>query len=234
VQRRKGAPGSFHAEQPELVVEFRGASAQGGDFATSILWACFYPTRISGVPIHSAGRGRRNHPHRRAVEIVLTEKPSKSSSPAVDALDSNGQFALRRIVRTEIGCRPPLWERGPNAAQISPGERSAKGKCPTLAPRSFPGLLDRLLDQRVVEETGNVRAKYCVPIRSRGGGIGGALAVVAGRIISDIFNSDIHASKNVDKDLGASYNITSEGSLALFTKATISSGSRKPIPIARP
>src|SRR5947209_3967912 len=41
--------------------------------------------------------------------------------------------------------------------------------------------------------------------------------VVAGRIVSDIFNSDLHASKNVDKDMGASYAITSEGSLALFT-----------------
>jgi hypothetical protein len=41
--------------------------------------------------------------------------------------------------------------------------------------------------------------------------------VIAGRIISDIFDSDLHASKNVDKDLGASYNIPSEGSFALFT-----------------
>lgn len=40
--------------------------------------------------------------------------------------------------------------------------------------------------------------------------------VVGGRIISDIFNSDLMASKNVDKDLGASYTIPSEGSLALF------------------
>jgi hypothetical protein len=29
---------------------------------------------------------------------------------------------------------------------------------------------------------------------------------VAGRIISDIFHSDLHVSKNVDRDLGASYN----------------------------
>jgi hypothetical protein len=41
--------------------------------------------------------------------------------------------------------------------------------------------------------------------------------VVAGRITSDIFNSDLHATKSVDKDLGASYIIPSEGSLALFT-----------------
>lgn len=41
--------------------------------------------------------------------------------------------------------------------------------------------------------------------------------VVKGRIISNIFNSDLHASKNVDKDLSASYNINSEGALALFT-----------------
>jgi hypothetical protein len=41
--------------------------------------------------------------------------------------------------------------------------------------------------------------------------------VTAGRIISDIFNSDLHATKNFDRDLGASYNIPSEGSLALFT-----------------
>jgi len=40
--------------------------------------------------------------------------------------------------------------------------------------------------------------------------------VVAGRIISDIFDSDLHATKNVDRDMGASYNIPSEGSLALF------------------
>jgi hypothetical protein len=40
--------------------------------------------------------------------------------------------------------------------------------------------------------------------------------VVSGRIISDIFNSDLMASKAVDKDLGATYTIPSEGSLALF------------------
>jgi hypothetical protein len=38
--------------------------------------------------------------------------------------------------------------------------------------------------------------------------------VVAGRIISDIFNSDLHATKNIDKDLGASYNVSSGGSRA--------------------
>ena len=43
------------------------------------------------------------------------------------------------------------------------------------------------------------------------------LKVVAGRIISDIFNSDLHATKNNDKDLGASYNIPNEDSLMLFT-----------------
>jgi hypothetical protein len=43
------------------------------------------------------------------------------------------------------------------------------------------------------------------------------IKVVAGRIVSDIFNSDLQATKNVDKDLGASYNIPSEGALALFT-----------------
>lgn len=41
--------------------------------------------------------------------------------------------------------------------------------------------------------------------------------VVAGRIKSDIFDTDLHAYKNIDKDLGASYQINSEGSLALFT-----------------
>jgi hypothetical protein len=41
--------------------------------------------------------------------------------------------------------------------------------------------------------------------------------VITGRIISDIFNSDLHASKNIDWDLGASYNIPSEGSFARFT-----------------
>jgi hypothetical protein len=41
--------------------------------------------------------------------------------------------------------------------------------------------------------------------------------VVGARIISDIFNSDLHAVRNVDKDLGASYNISSEGSIGPFT-----------------
>ena len=40
---------------------------------------------------------------------------------------------------------------------------------------------------------------------------------MAGRIVSDIFNSDLHATKLVDKNLGATYSIPSEGSLALFT-----------------
>jgi hypothetical protein len=41
--------------------------------------------------------------------------------------------------------------------------------------------------------------------------------VVAGRIISDVFRSDLHAMKNLDGDLGASYTIRSEGSVGLFT-----------------
>src|SRR5271166_2941029 len=38
--------------------------------------------------------------------------------------------------------------------------------------------------------------------------------VVAGRIISDIFNSDLHATKNIDNALGASYNVSYGGSRA--------------------
>jgi hypothetical protein len=41
--------------------------------------------------------------------------------------------------------------------------------------------------------------------------------VVAGRIISDAFHSDLHAMKNMDRALGASYTIRSEGSVGLFT-----------------
>jgi hypothetical protein len=40
--------------------------------------------------------------------------------------------------------------------------------------------------------------------------------VTAGRIISDVFNSDLNASKGHDNGLGASYVITSEGAFALF------------------
>ena len=50
------------------------------------------------------------------------------------------------------------------------------------------------------------------------------IKVVAGRIISDIFNSDLHAVRNVDKDLGASYTIPSQDSLALFTNVLTLSG----------
>jgi hypothetical protein len=83
------------------------------------------PRRFCGrVFIQPGFRGCRSTPPGGAVEIVLTEGPSKSSSPAVDALDSNGQFALRRIVRTEIGCRPPLWEKGPNG--VVPGPPRAR------------------------------------------------------------------------------------------------------------
>ena len=42
------------------------------------------------------------------------------------------------------------------------------------------------------------------------------IKVVAGRIISDVFNSDVHAIKNIDKDVAASYSIPTEGSLSLF------------------
>jgi hypothetical protein len=41
--------------------------------------------------------------------------------------------------------------------------------------------------------------------------------VVAGRIISDAFHSDLQAMKNMDRALGASYTIRSEGSVGLFT-----------------
>jgi hypothetical protein len=45
--------------------------------------------------------------------------------------------------------------------------------------------------------------------------------VAAGRIISDVFNTDLHASKTAEQAgvLGASYIIPSEGSLALFMNA---------------
>jgi hypothetical protein len=48
--------------------------------------------------------------------------------------------------------------------------------------------------------------------------------VIAARIISDIFNSDLHASKLVDKNPAATYAITSEGSLALFMNLMTISG----------
>jgi hypothetical protein len=70
-------------------------------------------------------------------------------------------------------------------------------------------------------EDNNLTVAYIVEAFVIGPGKNGKLEphevkVVAGRIISDIFNSDLHATKNVDKDLGASYNIPSEGSLSLF------------------
>ena len=43
------------------------------------------------------------------------------------------------------------------------------------------------------------------------------IKVVAGRISSDAFHSDLHAMKNIDRALGASYTIRSEGSVGLFT-----------------
>jgi hypothetical protein len=43
------------------------------------------------------------------------------------------------------------------------------------------------------------------------------MKVVAARIISDVFHTDLHATKNVDKGLGASYSIVSAGTLAPFT-----------------
>jgi hypothetical protein len=43
------------------------------------------------------------------------------------------------------------------------------------------------------------------------------IKVFAGRIISDVFDTDLHATKNADKGLGASYIIPSEDSLKLFT-----------------
>ena len=48
--------------------------------------------------------------------------------------------------------------------------------------------------------------------------------VVAGRIISNIFNSDLHATRNIDRNLGASYNIHSKGSLSLFMNVLTISG----------
>ena len=68
----------------------------------------------------------------------------------------------------------------------------------------------------------NVTVAYIVEAFVVGPGKNGQLEnhelkVVAGRIISDIFNSDLHATKNNDKDLGASYNIPNEASLQSFT-----------------
>ena len=50
------------------------------------------------------------------------------------------------------------------------------------------------------------------------------IKVVAGRIISGIFNSDLHAVRNVDKNFGASYTIQSLDSLALFTNVLALTG----------
>jgi len=67
----------------------------------------------------------------------------------------------------------------------------------------------------------NVTVAYMVEAYVVGPGKNGQLEnhelkVVAGRIISDIFNSDLHATRNNDKDLGASYTIPNEASLASF------------------
>lgn len=43
--------------------------------------------------------------------------------------------------------------------------------------------------------------------------------VTSGRIVSDVFHTDFHAVKGKDSTLGASYLITTEGSLALFVSA---------------
>jgi hypothetical protein len=55
--------GSPHAEQPELMVEFRGASAQGAILPRR--WACFYPTRIFSIWSGS-------HPPLRHAEIAAS------------------------------------------------------------------------------------------------------------------------------------------------------------------
>jgi hypothetical protein len=47
------------------------------------------------------------------------------------------------------------------------------------------------------------------------------IKVIAGRVISDVFNSDLHASRNIDRDLGALYNIPSEDSYSRFTSLMI-------------
>jgi hypothetical protein len=51
--------------------------------------------------------------------------------------------------------------------------------------------------------------------------------VVASRIISDIFNSDLHATRNVDKDLGASYNVPSWTSFSQFSNVLTLRGAYK-------
>jgi hypothetical protein len=48
--------------------------------------------------------------------------------------------------------------------------------------------------------------------------------VLSGKIISNIFHTDLQASKNANNDLGATYNITSEGALALFTNVVSVTG----------
>ncbi len=48
--------------------------------------------------------------------------------------------------------------------------------------------------------------------------------VVGGRIISDVFNSDLHATKLVDTNFGASYSIPSEDSFGRFTRVLIFRG----------
>jgi hypothetical protein len=49
------------------------------------------------------------------------------------------------------------------------------------------------------------------------------IRVLAGRINSDVFHTDLHATKGKDSTLGASYLIPSEGSLSLFL-ATMTRG----------
>jgi hypothetical protein len=67
----------------------------------------------------------------------------------------------------------------------------------------------------------NVTVAYIVEAFVVGPGKNGQLEnhelkVVAGRIISDIFHSDLQATKNNDKDLGASYTIPDMASVASF------------------
>jgi hypothetical protein len=78
-------------------------------------------------------------------------------------------------------------------------------------------------------EDKNITVTYAVGAYLTGPGRSGKLEshsvkVVAGRIISDVFNSDLHATKNVDDGFTASYTIRSMDSFARFTKVLMLSG----------
>jgi hypothetical protein len=132
--------GSPHAEQPELVVEFRGASAQGAILPHRILWTCFSQPdfqHLVRVPSPTASRGAYRWPRPSPTSYLCPLPPASGECyqhPALRQPPAEYSSPGRRLSRAVIPSPRREAPRNPHEVGGVGGRSAAISKRPPHSP----------------------------------------------------------------------------------------------------